>query len=86
MIKGFPAASKSSMLEDLERGRSLELPWLSGAVVRLGKEGRRADADPPVHHRGLDAVRGTAERSRIRSTVRGKYHDRPMTHPRGFAS
>src|SRR4030095_1901096 len=26
------------MLEDPERGRRLELPWLSGAVVRLGKE------------------------------------------------
>ena len=38
MIKAFPAASKSSMLEDLERGRRLELPWLSGAVVRLGRE------------------------------------------------
>jgi 2-dehydropantoate 2-reductase len=37
-IKNFPAGSKSSMLEDLERGRRLELPWLSGAVVRLGKE------------------------------------------------
>ena len=38
MIPNFPANSKSSMLEDLERGRRLELPWLSGAVVRLGKE------------------------------------------------
>lgn len=36
MIRNFPAASKSSMLEDLERGRPLELPWLSGAVARLG--------------------------------------------------
>src|SRR5688572_15052318 len=46
MIKGFPAASKSSMLEDLERGRSLELPWLSGAVARLGKE---AGVATPIH-------------------------------------
>jgi 2-dehydropantoate 2-reductase len=38
MIPNFPASSKSSMLEDLERGRRLELPWLSGAVVRLGRE------------------------------------------------
>ncbi len=29
--------AKSSMLEDLERGRRLELPWLSGAMVRLGE-------------------------------------------------
>jgi 2-dehydropantoate 2-reductase len=46
MIKGFPASSKSSMLEDLERGRCLELPWLSGAVARLGKE---AGVPTPIH-------------------------------------
>ena len=34
----LPANAKSSMLEDLERGRPLELPWLSGAVVRIGEE------------------------------------------------
>ncbi len=26
------------MLEDLERGRRLELPWLSGAIARMGRE------------------------------------------------
>lgn len=46
LIKGFPASSKSSMLEDLERGRPLELPWLSGAVVRLGREG---GVPTPIH-------------------------------------
>jgi 2-dehydropantoate 2-reductase len=46
MIKNFPASSKSSMLEDFERGRRLELPWLSGAVVRLGKE---AGVPTPIH-------------------------------------
>ena len=46
LIKNFPANSKSSMLEDLERGRRLELPWLSGAVVRLGKE---AGVPTPIH-------------------------------------
>ena len=35
---GLPRHMKSSLLEDLERGRRLELPWLSGAVVRLGRE------------------------------------------------
>jgi 2-dehydropantoate 2-reductase len=34
----LPAQARSSMLEDLERGRPLELPWLSGAVVRIGEE------------------------------------------------
>jgi 2-dehydropantoate 2-reductase len=35
---GLPYAMKSSMLQDLERGRRLELPWLSGTIVRLGQE------------------------------------------------
>jgi 2-dehydropantoate 2-reductase len=47
MIKGFPSNSKSSMLEDLERGRPLELPWLSGAVVRLGDT---VNVPAPTHH------------------------------------
>jgi 2-dehydropantoate 2-reductase len=34
----IPPESKSSMLEDLQRGRRLELPWLSGAIVRIGQE------------------------------------------------
>lgn len=46
MIKTFPAGAKSSMLEDIERGRRLELPWLSGAVVRLGTE---AGVPTPIH-------------------------------------
>ncbi|WP_448203997.1 ketopantoate reductase family protein [Azospirillum sp. sgz302134] len=37
---------KSSMLNDLERGGRLELPWLSGAVVRLGAE---LGVPTPVH-------------------------------------
>jgi 2-dehydropantoate 2-reductase len=36
--KALPPHAKASMLEDLERGRRLELPWLSGAVARLGRE------------------------------------------------
>ena len=34
----LPADMASSMLEDLRRGRRLELPWLSGAIVELGAE------------------------------------------------
>ena len=34
----LPPNAKSSMLEDLERGKPLELPWLSGTVTRLGSE------------------------------------------------
>jgi 2-dehydropantoate 2-reductase len=46
MVRGLPAQSKSSMLEDLERGKPLELPWLSGAVVRIG---RKLGVDTPIH-------------------------------------
>jgi 2-dehydropantoate 2-reductase len=33
-----PPAMKASMAVDLERGNRLELPWLSGKVVALGRE------------------------------------------------
>lgn len=46
LVRNFPYASKSSMLEDLERGRRLELPWLSGAVARMGAD---AGVPTPVH-------------------------------------
>ena len=42
----LPPNARSSMLEDLERGRPLELPWLSGAVVRIGQE---VGVDTPIH-------------------------------------
>lgn len=45
-LLGLPPQTKSSMLEDLERGKRLELPWLSGAVVRLGHE---VDVETPIH-------------------------------------
>ncbi len=45
-FRALPPHMKSSMLEDLERGRRLEVPWLSGAVVRLGRE---VGVDTPTH-------------------------------------
>jgi 2-dehydropantoate 2-reductase len=44
--RALPPQAKASMLEDLERGRRLELPWLSGAVVRIGRE---VGVETPVH-------------------------------------
>lgn len=46
LVRRFPHEAKSSMLDDLERGRRLELPWLSGAIVRMGRE---AGVPTPVH-------------------------------------
>jgi len=34
----LPPGMKASMLDDLERGKPLELDWLSGEVSRLGRE------------------------------------------------
>lgn len=36
--ENLPGEMKASMLGDLERGNRLELPWLTGAVLRLGRE------------------------------------------------
>lgn len=46
MVHDLPHHAKASMLEDLERGKRLELPWLSGAVVRLGTA---AGVPTPIH-------------------------------------
>jgi 2-dehydropantoate 2-reductase len=46
MVQTLPHQAKASMLEDLERRKRLELPWLSGAVVRLG---RAAGVATPIH-------------------------------------
>jgi 2-dehydropantoate 2-reductase len=37
-LDGLPRVMVASMLGDLERGNRLELPWLAGGVVALGKE------------------------------------------------
>jgi len=42
----LPAHMRASMSLDLEQGRRLELPWLSGAVARLGPQ---FGVDTPVH-------------------------------------
>jgi 2-dehydropantoate 2-reductase len=45
-LRSLPPHAKASMLEDLERGRPIELPWLSGAMVRIGQE---VGVDTPTH-------------------------------------
>ena len=45
-IDTIPAEGRASMAVDLERGNRLELPWLSGAVVRLGRD---LGVATPVH-------------------------------------
>jgi len=42
---GLPVDMTSSMHHDFEAGNKLELPWLAGTVVRLGREAR---IDTPV--------------------------------------
>jgi 2-dehydropantoate 2-reductase len=38
VFDGLPPTVRASMAHDLEMGKPLELPWLSGAVVRLGEK------------------------------------------------
>ncbi|MDX1539852.1 MAG: 2-dehydropantoate 2-reductase [Geminicoccaceae bacterium] len=45
-IDKLPAAMRSSLLDDLERGRRLETPWLSGTISRLG---RHHGEPTPIH-------------------------------------
>jgi 2-dehydropantoate 2-reductase len=46
LLQKTPATAGSSMLQDLDRHRRLELPWLSGAVVRMGQT---LDVETPIH-------------------------------------
>ena len=46
-IDSLPGQAKVSMALDLERGNRLELPWLSGAVVRMGQE---LSVSTPANH------------------------------------
>lgn len=45
-VQKLPDGMPSSMLYDLEQGKPLELPWLSGALVRLGRD---RGVPTPVH-------------------------------------
>lgn len=52
------ADAKSSQLYDLERGKPLELEWLSGAIHRMGKE---VGVPTPVHSTTYAALRPFTE-------------------------
>ena len=73
--KVLPHGAKSSMLEDLERGRRLELPWLSGAVVRIGEE---VGVPTPIHRfiatvlqPHVNGIQGTARPEPVEGRARG---------------
>lgn len=53
ILDGLPPAVRASMAHDLEVGNPLELPWLSGAVVRLGEQHGVAT---PTHRFFADAL------------------------------
>ena len=54
----YPATMKPSMLVDLDAGRRLELPWLSGEVV---KRGERLGIDTPANRAVLENLLPLAE-------------------------
>ncbi len=53
-VHDFDPSTKPSMLVDLERGRRLELDWLTGEVVRLGRD---LDVATPASNKVYDALR-----------------------------
>ena len=53
VVRALGENIKASMLVDLERGKPIEVRFLSGAVVRLGKE---LGVDTPVHELCLAAL------------------------------
>lgn len=46
LVDNLPAAAHASLLDDLQRGKRLELDWLSGEVIRRGK---KLGIDTPAH-------------------------------------
>lgn len=46
VLDNAPPQVTSSLLQDLNHGKRLELPWLSGAVMRLGRE---SGVPVPIH-------------------------------------
>jgi len=55
---GLPAEMYSSMYHDLMAGKRLELPWLSGAVVDMG---RALGIETPAHGEIVDALKAFAD-------------------------
>ena len=58
VAKRLAPEMRSSMLHDLERGSRLELPWLSGTVVRMGEQ---LGVATPIHRRIRDVLAPHAE-------------------------
>ena len=54
LAHSFPPNNKTSMFQDLEAGRRLEIDYLSGAVVRLG---RKKGIETPIHRTAWVAIK-----------------------------
>ena len=58
-VDNLPAEMTSSMHHDLEAGRQMELEWLSGAVVRFGRElGVKTPANQQVYNALMEGEGG----------------------------
>ena len=64
-VDSLPAEMKASMLHDLEAGRRLEAPWLSGAVARMAAQ---AGVDAPVSRTLYAAVKPYVNGSTVRGS------------------
>lgn len=66
-VDTMPAQTRASMAVDLERGGRLELPWLSGAVARLGPSSGVATPVNDVITRALAIYADGTERKPVPS-------------------
>jgi len=57
-LDAMPPTAQASMLTDLQRGKRLELNWLSGTVVRFG---RQHGVETPVHQVALAVLKPYAD-------------------------
>jgi len=54
LAHSFPPDTKTSMFQDLEAGRRLEIEYLSGTIVRLGRE---KGVETPIHRTAWVAIK-----------------------------
>ena len=60
LAQSFPPNNKTSMFQDLQAGRRLEIDYLSGAVVRLGRE---KGIETPIHRTAWVAIKPWHQRT-----------------------
>ena len=80
-VDGVSPDMTSSMHHDLERGQQLEVPWLSGGVVKLGQE---VGVETPLNRAVADILSVARERAQGGGEGRSSYVGRTRLPPAGL--